>query len=149
VGQDQRRPLLDGELQEEPLELVTVDELAEPVLAGRLIDRQHRDLDGSPPALPDLVLAGIDEEAMEPSIELVAVAKTAKIAPGPDEGVLDGILRGIPIAQDSPRDRVQAVVCGAREGIECLVVAPLCALDELGRHRCPSVRRGDLPRCRV
>jgi hypothetical protein len=31
VGQDQRRPLLHGELQEHPLELVTVDELGEPV----------------------------------------------------------------------------------------------------------------------
>jgi len=31
------------------------------------------------------------------------------------------------------------VVCGGRERIECLVIAPLCAFDELGRHRRPLV----------
>jgi hypothetical protein len=31
------------------------------------------------------------------------------------------------------------VVCGGREDIECLVVAPLCAFDEFGRHRRPLV----------
>ena len=46
-----------------------------------------------------------------------------------------------------PRDRVQAVVCGGREGIECLVVAPLCAFDEFGRQRrSPRSGADDLPR---
>src|SRR5215471_198661 len=88
----------------------------------------------------------MDEEAMEPGVEPVAVTKTAQVPPGPDERVLDGILRGIPIAEDPPRDRVQAVVCGGREGIECLVVASLRAFDEIGRHADSSVRRGRLPR---
>ena len=83
---------------------------------------------------------------MQPGVEPIGIAQTPEIAPGPDQGVLDGILGGIPVAEDPPRDRVQAVVCRNREGIECLVVAPLCAFDELGRHRCPSLRRGDLPR---
>jgi hypothetical protein len=74
---------------------------------------------------------------MQPSVESIAVAQTAQVAPGPDERVLDGILRGIPIAQDPPRDRVQAVVCGGHEVIKGLVIAPLCALDEFGRQRRP------------
>jgi len=86
---------------------------------------------------------------MEPRVEPLGVAQRAQVAPGSDEGILDGVLRGIPVAQDPPRDRVQAVVCGGREGIECLVIAPLCALDEVGRHRCPSIRRGDVPRYRL
>ena len=57
--------------------------------------------------------------------------------PGSDEGVLDGVLRGIPIAEDPPRDRVQAVVCGGCEVIEGLAIASLCALDEFGRQRRP------------
>ena len=44
-------------------------------------------------------------------------------------------------------DRVQAVVCGGREGIECLVVAPLCAFDEFGRHADPSIAVRTL--CRI
>ena len=72
---------------------------------------------------------------MEPGVEGVGVAQTPEVAPGLDERVLNRILRRIPVAQDPPRDRVQAVVCGGREGIECLVVAPLCAFDEFGRHR--------------
>jgi hypothetical protein len=98
---------------------------------------------------PDVVLAGVDEKAMEPGVEPIGIAKTPEIAPGPDQGVLDGVLCGIPVAEDPPRDRVQAVVCRNREGLEGLVVAPLRALDELGRHRYPSVRRGDLPRWEV
>ena len=86
---------------------------------------------------------------MEPGVEPIGIAQTPEIAPGSDQGVLDGILGGIPVAEDPPRDRVQAVVCRNRESLEGLVVAPLCALDELGRHRCPSLRRGNLPRCRV
>ena len=74
---------------------------------------------------------------MQPRVESFGVAKTAKIPPGADEGVLDCILRGIPIAEDPPRDRVQAVVCGGREVIEGLVIASLCALDEFGRQRRP------------
>jgi hypothetical protein len=53
--------------------------------------------------------------------------------------VLDRILGRIPIAEDPSCDRVQTVVCGGREGIECLVVAPLCAFDEFGRHADSSV----------
>src|SRR5262245_60529576 len=86
---------------------------------------------------------------MQPGVEAIGVAQGAQVAPGFDEGILDGVLRGIPVAKDPARDRVQAVVCGAREGIECLVVAPLCANDELGRHRCPSIRRGNVPRYRL
>jgi hypothetical protein len=145
VRQDQRRALLHGECEKGSFELVAIDELAELIDRRRVIDRQDRDLDRAPLAAPDVVLAGVDEEAMEPGVEPIGVAQTPKIAPGPDQGVLDGILCGIPVAEDPPRDRVQAVVCRNREGLEGLVVASLCALDELGRHRYPSVRHGNLP----
>jgi len=145
VGQDERGSLLDRELQERPLELVTVDELSEAILERRLFEHVDDDLHRPSAPLPNLVLAGIDEQPMQPSVEAVAIAQTAKVTPGPDERVLHGIFRGIPIAEDPPRDRVQAVVCGGREGIKCLVVAPLCALDELGRHPSPLGPARELP----
>jgi alkanesulfonate monooxygenase SsuD/methylene tetrahydromethanopterin reductase-like flavin-dependent oxidoreductase (luciferase family) len=84
-----------------------------------------------------MVVTGVDEEALQPGIEGTGVTQTPELAPALDEGVLHGIVRGIPIAEDPRRDRVQAMVCGGREPIECLVVAPLCAFDEFGRHRRP------------
>ena len=72
---------------------------------------------------------------MQPGVEPVAVTEAAEVPPGSDEGVLHGILGGIPIAEDPPRDRVQAMVCGGREVIEGLVIASLCAFDEFGRQR--------------
>ena len=149
VRQDQRRALLHGEFEEGSFELVAIDELAKLVDRRRVIDWQDRDLDRPPLAAPNLVLAGVDEEAMEPGVEPLGISQTPEVTPGSDQGVLNGVLGGIPVAEDPPRDRVQAVVCRNREGLEGLVVAPLRALDELGRHRYPSVRRGDLPRCGV
>jgi hypothetical protein len=134
VGQHERSALLNGQLKKRALQLIAIEELAESILDGRLVDREDRDLERPPSAAPDLVVTGVDEKAVQPGLEPIGFPKPAKIAPRPDECVLNGILRGIPVAKDSPRDRVQAVVCGGREGIECLVVAPLCALDELGRH---------------
>jgi hypothetical protein len=72
---------------------------------------------------------------VQPGVEGARVAQAPDLTPGLDEGVLDGIFRGIPIAEDASRDREQPVVCGGREGIEGLMVAPLCAFDELGRQR--------------
>jgi hypothetical protein len=134
---DQHRPVLDGKSEEGPLDLVAIADPGDVVLGIRSIDRVDRHLQGTPPGAADVVGAGVDEESMQPSVESIAVAQTAQVAPGPDERVLDGILRGIPIAQDPPRDRVQAVVCGGHEVIKGLVIAPLCALDEFGRQRRP------------
>jgi hypothetical protein len=72
---------------------------------------------------------------VKPGIEGAGVTQAAELTPGIHDCVLNGILRGIPVTKDPPRDRVQAVVCGGREGIERLVIAPLCAFDEIGRHR--------------
>jgi hypothetical protein len=139
VGQDEHRSVLDGKLEEGPLQLVAVGELGEVVARLDPIDRECRQLDRTPARSPGVVTAGVDEEPMQPGVEGSGIAQTPDLVPGFDERVLNGILRGIPIAQDPPRDRIQAVVCGGREGIECLVIAPLCAFDELGRHRRPLV----------
>jgi hypothetical protein len=135
VREDEHRTVLDGEVKEGPLELVAVGELGEVVVSFGPIDGQARQLDRAPAGPPDVVVACVDEEPVEPGIECLRIAETPDVAPGSKERVLHGIFRGIPVAEDPPRDRVQAVVCGGREGIEGLVVAPLCAFDEFGRQR--------------
>jgi len=135
VGQDEHGAVLDGELEKSSLQLVAVRELGEVVPRLLTLHRKVRQLDGTPASTADLVVAGVDEESVEPGVEGTGVAETPKLPPGLDDGVLDGIFRGIPIAKDPKRDRVEAVVCGGRKGIECLVVAPLCAFDEIGRQR--------------
>ena len=146
MREDEHRTVLDGQFEERLLDLFAIGDPREIVGIVRSIDQVDRDLE--PPSLgsPPLVGAGVDEESMEPGIETLAVTKTAQVPPGSDERILDRIFRGIPIAEDPSRDRVQPVVRGGREGIEGLVVAPLCAFDELGRHADPSFRRGHLPR---
>ena len=139
MGQDEHRPVLDGELEEGPLQLVTIGELGKIVARLLAIDRELRQLDDAPARAPGVITAGVDEETVQPGVEGAGIAQTPDLAPGLHQCVLNGILCGIPIAQDPPRDRVQAVVCGGREGIECLVIAPLCAFDEFGRHRRPLV----------
>ena len=82
---------------------------------------------------------------MEPGVKGLGIPKPPQVPPCPDERLLHGILRGIPVTEDPPSDRVQAVVCGSREDIEGLVVTPLCAFDEFGRHADPLKRCGHLP----
>ena len=137
MGHHEHRPVLDGKSEEGPLDLVAIADPGDVVLGIGPIDRIDRHLQRTSPGPADMVGAGMDEEPVEPGVESIGVAKTPKVTPGTDEGVLHGIFRGIPIAEDPPRDRVQAVVCGGREGIEGLVIASLCALDEFGRQRRP------------
>ena len=146
MRQDEHRTVLDGELEEGTVDLVAIDDPGDIVARIGMIDPLDRDVEAPTTGATRLVSAGVDEEPMEPGIELRAIAKAAQVAPGSDESVLDRILRRIPVAEDPSCDRVQAVVCGGRESIECLVVAPLRAFDELGRHRRPSIRRGAVPR---
>jgi hypothetical protein len=74
MGQDECRPVLHGELQEGTFQLIAVDQLAQAILDGRLIDDEDRDLERSPSPAPDLVLTGVDEEPMEPGVEPITVA---------------------------------------------------------------------------
>jgi hypothetical protein len=72
---------------------------------------------------------------MQPGIEPVRVAEAAHVTPCPDERVLDGILRRVLVAHDPLRDRKEPVVGRRGEHVERGVVATLCPLDKLGRHR--------------
>ena len=125
-------PLVETQAKERAVESVAVGDAGVVVVGFGDLDRLDGDVEARPPRPPLLISAGTDEQAVHPRIEGARIAQAPQVPPGVDERLLYGILGGIPVAEDPPRDRVQAVVGGGREGIEGLVVAPLCAFDEFG-----------------
>ena len=88
------------------------------------------DLDRPSPASPQLVVAGVREEAVEPGVKPIRIAKTGKIPPGASECLLDGVLRSIGITQDQTGCGVQASDRGACERVEGVMIAPSCSFHE-------------------
>ena len=138
-------PLLDGQAPEAALQLVAVGQVAWPrrrVPPGRGAAGGPRPSAGA--RRRDFVVAGVDQQALEPGVEAVGVAQAADVAPGADEALLDRVLAAVGVAQDPMRQREEPVVGGAREHVERLVVAALCPLDQVTLHR-RSAMEGRLP----
>jgi hypothetical protein len=133
VGEYEHRTVLDAEGLERAADLIALTDPGHVVNGIRLIGRIERDLD-APPRLANVISASMNEEPVKPGFEPIPVAKAANVAPGADERVLDRVVGSISVAQDPYRDRVEAMIGGARERIERLVVALLCSRDEFGRH---------------
>ncbi len=135
VDEDEHCAMLDAELQERPFELVTRGDRRGVVGRRDRVDNHVRHLRPAPPRRAPLVGAGPDEQSMQPGVEPVRVAQAAQVTPRPDERVLDRVLSRVFVAHDPLRDRVEPVIGGRGERVERGVVATLCALDKLGRHR--------------
>ncbi len=75
----------------------------------RPVDRQDPDVGRPRPATPGLGVAGVDEQPSDPGFEAVRIAERRELAPGRDEGALQGVLREVGVAQDPRADRVQPV----------------------------------------
>ncbi len=135
VGQYEHGPMVDGQLKKGPFELIAIGESGDVVGIDRAIDVEDEHLWRTSTLRADVIAASADQDPMEPPIEALGFAQPGQIAPSADERFLDDVFRCIPIAEDAPRDRVQAVVCVAGDGIKCLAIASLCALDQARRHR--------------
>ena len=81
-----------------------------------------------------LVVAGMDEDPVDPCLEAVRIPKLRKPAPGEDEGVLQRILGEAWVAQDPLGDRVEAVADLMHQDGECFSVSPAGLLDEVSIH---------------
>src|SRR6187551_2441720 len=91
----------------------------------------------------------MDEHLAEPGLEAVWFPEGGKLAPGVDEGALQGILGQIVVAQDPGGERVHPVAGQLDQSSECLAVAALGPLDEISHRRSlGSTRRRDV-QCRV
>ena len=71
---------------------------------------------------------------MEPGLETIGIAKRSQLAPGHDEGGLNGVLGPVGVAQDPARDRHAPIADHAGEGVEGLLVAPLRLVHEISVH---------------
>jgi aspartyl-tRNA(Asn)/glutamyl-tRNA(Gln) amidotransferase subunit C len=107
---------------------------------GRALGIEIRQLDLDRPTAPaaDEVETRMRQEPMQPGVEPVRVAKPGQVAPGADEGVLDGVARELRITDHEPRGTIQADRRATRERGEGVVIAPSRLLDEASLvHRSP------------
>jgi hypothetical protein len=125
------RALLDRQASERSIERVAIGNGQDRRRVHRPVDREDTDVGGPLPATPGLGVAGMDEQAADPGVEPIRVAQPRKLTPGGGEGVLQGVLGEMGIAQDPRRDRVQPVA-GLRDQVpECLAIAAHRPLDDL------------------
>jgi adenylate cyclase len=138
VMQDEHRPLFDGEPAECPLHFVAVGEGRAPVRGRWPSHGQHPDL-RRPVARPlRLVVAGMDEDSMDPRLETVGIPQLGYPTPGQDEGVVQRVLGKTAIAQDPLRHREQRVTDLVHQDCERLAIARSSPLDEVSIHLDPS-----------
>jgi hypothetical protein len=76
VGQDEHRPVLDGKFEEGSLQFVAIGELGEIIAWLDPVDRERRQLDWAPARSPGVIIAGVDEQPVQPGVEGAGVAQT-------------------------------------------------------------------------
>jgi hypothetical protein len=134
VMQDDDGPMLGREGPEGSLQGIAVVDGHGLVPCRRPVDRQRPDV-GAPPAVPpELLVAGIDHEAMKPDLEALGVAEPRELAPGEEDRLLDGVLGPLPIAQDPMGDGVAAVTVEVDQVREGAFVAFPRLLDQPRSH---------------
>jgi hypothetical protein len=126
--------MLGLQAPEAPFELVAIPEGAD-VIGRRRLSSDELDLPGKSTTVSPLVVAGVDDQPVQPRVPTLWVAQTRKLSPGVLEGFLDGVFREVRIPEDQPGNGVEAVGGSGREDLEGLVVAASCRLDEIALHR--------------
>jgi len=107
--QDEYRPMLDRYAPEGAIERIALDDREQAIRPDRPVDRQDSDVGRPRPATPGLGVAGMDEQPANPRLEAGGVAERRELAPGRDEGALQGILGKVAIAQDPRGDRIEPI----------------------------------------
>ena len=85
----------------------------------------HRVSEHATPALADDVDAGVRHQTVQPVVERRRIAQPRQAAPRPDQGVLDGVLGQIRIAQDEAGGGIQPRTGHAGEFSKGMPVASL------------------------
>ena len=119
---------------EAPFQLVTIGEVMSAV-RSRWLHREAPDVRLVAALAPELVSDRMHEDPIQPRVELFDVAQLGQLPPASDERFLDGVLGKVVIAQDQPRDRIEAVHLARGELAECLAVAAPRLFDEVLPHR--------------
>ena len=137
--QNEDRPLVDREPAERPLQFVAVGQGGTAVRGRWPVDGQDPDI-RRPVACPlRLVVAGVDEDAMDPRLEPLGFPQVREPAPGEHEGVLQRVLGQTRIAQDPLSHREERIADLVHQDGEGLTIAPTGLFDEVSIHIDPLV----------
>ena len=88
---------------------------------------------------PRFVVAGVDEDPVDPRFETLRFPQVREPTPGEDEGVLQRILGETRVPQDPLCDRVKRVADLVHQDGERLTIAPTGLLDEVSIHPRPPI----------
>ncbi len=98
------------------------------------------DLDPPPrPFLACLAVARADEEAPEPALEAVGLAKCGDVPPGGDERLLRGVPGPLAVVEDQQGDGVEPVDRLTRQLAERIVIARHRLQDQVPPHRASGI----------
>ena len=115
---DHDDPLVRGQPRESGEERVALDERLERVAPRGIGGRIHRDEpDDIPPA--ETITTAVDQDPVEPRVELVGLTERSERSPRDDQRVLDGVLGLVGVAQQEtgePVDPVEVRSRGAEKG---------------------------------
>src|SRR3954468_15393568 len=131
---DDQCPRFGFEAAEAALELVAVRDGRCHVVRGEEVDGSQFHVDAMAPQPARLIDAGAVEQAVEPGVEAIGIAQGRQPTPGPDEGLLDGVLRSVRVAQDEPGGGIEPEERGVRKRSEGVMIAPSRSLHEFLLH---------------
>ena len=115
--EDDHRSVRRGEHGECPLQRVPIGERTRGIIdPGLQVEEMH--LAGVSPSTIGLGVATQDQDPVEPLVEASRVTETGQAAPAADHRLLEGILRGIWIAEDLASDREQVIANRTDERLE-------------------------------
>ena len=128
--EDEYGALLEREPPEGTIELVAVVNGQQVRRLCLAVKRQRTDVCMHATCTPGLGVALAGENPVQPRNEPLGIAQQAEVAPGHDEGRLDGIICPVGVAQDPKRDSHALIADQPGKGIEGLSIPLLSTIDE-------------------
>ena len=137
MAKDEQDPLVGWQAAKASLELVPVDDREKVVDRGRDVHRKNTQIRDALPLTLGLGETRADDQAVEPGVESIRIAEVGQVAPGDDEGVLQGILGSIDVTQDPlGKDEETTEARLDQLGIRLAVPVPR-RLDQIAIHPAP------------
>jgi hypothetical protein len=100
---------------------------------------------GPPSLTVRLAVDRSHQHSMQPGVEAVEIAESLEVAPGEDEGFLDGVVGEIAVAEHEVGDAEEAANRVSGQDRERIAIPASCLFDQVSPHRLPllagSMRR--------
>ena len=142
--EDDHCPLLGRQPPEPTVQLVTNRDRALRISAGRSNRAIDVEFHGRMASVTfGGSIASTDEDAMEPRIEAIGITQPSQVLPSSDQGILDGVLRHLVVAQDQAGDAKQATRTPRRQRRERIQVTSPGTNYEVALDRTPSGSGGE------